>query len=77
MGRNPRIGRNMRIRLMRLMAAAGVNDSPEEALTYLKHITRGARRRVRMGRHLHSVDEHMTSCHISLYPSESDDEGGK
>ena len=25
-----------------LMAAAGVNDSPEEALTYLKHITRGA-----------------------------------
>jgi 3-oxosteroid 1-dehydrogenase len=24
-----------------LMAAAGVNDSPEEALTYLKHLTRG------------------------------------
>lgn len=25
-----------------LMAAAGVNDTPDEALTYLKHITRGA-----------------------------------
>jgi hypothetical protein len=35
--------------------------------TLFKHIARYPRRRVRMGRHLHPVDKHTTSCHISLY----------
>ncbi len=40
-----------------LMAAAGVNDSPEEALTYLKHITRGAVAEEKLQRYVRTAPE--------------------